>query len=120
MRAVSNGNVYLSPKIPNLDIEELQREIATGDWDSYQTLSNREREVFQLVAEGLSSPAIGKKLFISTRTVETHRANISRKLGLGNATEFVRFAIARRLIEVEPQPRDETQGRDDEEKPESA
>ena len=102
VRAVSKGDRYLSPRISNLAIEALQRELATESFDAYETLSNREREVFQLVAEGLTSSAIAAKLFISTRTVETHRANISRKLGLRNQTELVCFAIERGLIAVDP------------------
>ena len=114
VRTVSQGNRYLSPRISQLDIEELERELARGSFDAYETLSTREREVFQLVAEGLTSPAAAAKLFISARTIETHRANISRKLGVRNQTELVRFAIERGLIEVEPPPpSDEADDQDD-------
>jgi DNA-binding NarL/FixJ family response regulator len=104
VRAVARGERYVSPRISHLAIEALERELATATFDPYETLSTREREVFQLVAEGCTSPEVGARLYISTRTVETHRANISRKLGVRNQTELLRFAIERGLIEVEPQP----------------
>ncbi len=117
VRAVSRGDCYLSPHISNVDIDGLQHELASAPFDPYDTLSKREREVFQLVAEGETSPEVADKLFISTRTVETHRANISRKLGVRNQTELVRFAIERKLISVEPSPpevsHDEDDARDD-------
>ena len=62
-------------------------------------LTNREIEVIRLVTEGLSNNEIGKKLFISPRTVDTHRTNIMRKLDLHNVAEIVRFAFQNRLIE---------------------
>ena len=56
----------------------------------------------QLSAEGLSSTEIGQRLFISPRTVETHRANLMRKLGVRNQKELVRFAVERGLMLKEP------------------
>ena len=102
VRAVSEGKRYLSARIAHLDIEALEHELATEPFDAYETLSPREREVFQLVAEGYTSPAIAARLFVSARTIETHRANISRKLGIRNQSELVRFAIERRLLAVDP------------------
>jgi two-component system, NarL family, response regulator NreC len=68
--------------------------------DPYNTLSPREREVLQLAAEGLGNTEIAEKLFISSRTAETHRANLMRKLNLQNATDLVRYAIRRGLIQA--------------------
>jgi DNA-binding NarL/FixJ family response regulator len=69
-----------------------------SDLDVYETLTNRERLVLQLAAEGSSNPAIAKKLFISPRTAETHRANLMRKLSLRSQTDLVRFAIRKGII----------------------
>jgi len=66
--------------------------------DTYDDLTSREREILQLVAEGKTSPDIRDRLFISTRTVEKHRSNMMRKLGLGSQAEVIRYAFQRGLI----------------------
>jgi len=63
-----------------------------------ESLSDRERDVMQLLALGYSNPEIGKKLFISVRTVDTHRSHIMRKLQLATRAELVLFALANGLI----------------------
>jgi DNA-binding NarL/FixJ family response regulator len=68
--------------------------------DPYDDLSNRERQVLQLVAEGYSNSAIAARLHISPRTVEVHRANLMRKLKLESANALVRFAIKRGLVSI--------------------
>jgi two-component system NarL family response regulator len=64
-------------------------------------LSDREREVLQLLAEGLSSPQIGKRLFIATSTVETHRRSIMRKLGIHSVADLTKWAIREGLTQLE-------------------
>ena len=66
--------------------------------DRYDTLSPREREVLHLVAEGMTAPEIAEKLFLSPRTVETHRGNGMAKLGLGSQAELIRYVIERGLV----------------------
>ena len=66
--------------------------------DPYETLTERERQILHLAAEGSSNPDIGKKLFISSRTAESHRANLMRKLSLRSQTELVRYAIRKKII----------------------
>jgi DNA-binding NarL/FixJ family response regulator len=66
--------------------------------DRYDLLTQREREVLQLAAQGMSNGEIGERLAISARTAETHRSNFMRKLGLQSQTELVRFAVNRRLL----------------------
>ena len=66
--------------------------------DVSEKLTNREREILQLAAEGLDRKAIAKRLFISERTVETHRAHIMHKLELHSQTDLVRFAIREGII----------------------
>lgn len=116
VRKVSKGDMYLSPEIEDLDIEKIRADFADQPPDPYETLTDREREVFQLVVEGWKSSAIAKKLFIATRTVETHRANISRKLAIRNHTELVLFAVERGLISVEPPPPTEDEHDDEHDK----
>lgn len=66
--------------------------------DRYDLLTNREREILQLAAQGMSYHEIGERLTISPRTVETHRGNVLRKLGLKDQTELVRYALGRGLL----------------------
>jgi DNA-binding NarL/FixJ family response regulator len=65
------------------------------------SLSPREREVLQLLAEGLSSPAIAKRLFIATTTVETHRRNIMGKLGIHSVADLTKYAIREGITSLE-------------------
>ena len=65
-------------------------------------LTAREREVLQLLAEGLSSPEIGRRLFVATSTVETHRRNIMRKLGKHSVADLTKYAIREGLTSLEP------------------
>jgi DNA-binding CsgD family transcriptional regulator len=69
--------------------------------DLYDTLTTREREVLSLAAEGLSNPEVAHRLFISVRTVECHRANLLRKLGLRNQTGLIQYALRRGLMPLE-------------------
>jgi DNA-binding NarL/FixJ family response regulator len=66
-----------------------------------ETLTERERAVFQMVAEGDSNTEIAEKLSISPRTVETHRANMMKKLGLRTQTDVVKFAIRRGILPLD-------------------
>jgi DNA-binding NarL/FixJ family response regulator len=69
------------------------------DVPDYESLSKREKEVLKLVIEGLSNAEIAEKLFVSLRTVETHKSNILQKLKLKNTVELVKFALKNNLIE---------------------
>ncbi|MCP4607680.1 MAG: helix-turn-helix transcriptional regulator [Planctomycetes bacterium] len=69
--------------------------------DKFARLTAREREVFLLTAEGCTRTEIAKKLFISPRTAEAHRASAMRKLGLHNRPDLIRYAIQRGIIPVE-------------------
>ncbi len=101
IRAVRSGGRYLSPPLTEDKLERWQREAQAAPLDLYDTLSTREREVLQLAAEGLTSAAIGERLQIGKRTVETHRANLQRKLGLRSQAELVRLAVKKGLVSVE-------------------
>lgn len=102
VRSVLSGRRYLSESISERMIETyIQKELDASVDDPYETLTNREREVIQMVAEGHSSTEIAERLTISARTVETHRSNLMRKLSLGNQTELIRFAIRKGILPLE-------------------
>lgn len=94
---VARGEVYLPPRATKLLLEEYQS--SDGDSASLRDLSPREQEVLALTAEGYSSREIGEKLFISPKTVETHRSRLMGKLGLSHRSELVRFALRVGLLQ---------------------
>ncbi|WP_405233263.1 response regulator [Lentisalinibacter salinarum] len=98
--AVSRGSSYLCPGVTAKAAEIIQdTEAPRGSaWD---VLGDREREVLQLLAEGLTSAEVAEKLHIALNTVETHRRNIMRKLDLHNVVELTRYAIREGLTRVE-------------------
>jgi two-component system response regulator NreC len=101
VRAVRAGRRYLSPPLSEAAVDSyVRRAEAGGAVDPYERLTSREREVLHLTAEGLSSTAVAERLGISSRTAETHRANVMAKLGLHNRADLVRYAMARGLVEV--------------------
>ena len=94
LRAVAAGHVYLAPNVAGLVVEDLARRTPASDPTPAPTgLSPREREVLQLLAEGLSAPRIARQLHLSVKTVETHRRNILAKLELDTVADLVRYAI---------------------------
>lgn len=97
IRSVMLGRRFLSAPLSERSVESYL-EKAAGTLDPYDTLSPREREVLQLAAQGLNNPDISEKLGISPRTVETHRANLMRKLALKNQTDLVRYAIGKGIV----------------------
>ena len=98
VRTVMAGRRHLSPALEERALTGYVERPGQSDLDVYETLTNRERLVLQLAAEGKTSAEIGKELFISPRTVETHRANLMRKLSLRSQTDLVRFAIRKGII----------------------
>ena len=98
VRAVVKGGSYFSPPVAKEIVEQL-RAPNRGAVEPFSLLSSREREVLQLIAEGLSAKEIAGELGISTKTVEAHRTSVMRKLGARKATELVRVALRHGLIE---------------------
>jgi DNA-binding NarL/FixJ family response regulator len=97
IRRALQGRRFLSPSLPE-DLLESYRDLPTEDIeDRYDQLTPRERQVLQLVAEGHTSAAIGDRLSISPRTVDTHRTNLMRKLGLSSRSDVVRYVMQRGL-----------------------
>lgn len=97
LREVLANRRFLSATLSEWAINALVAKPA-DDADPLHSLTQRERTVLQLAAEGHSNSEIAEKLFISPRTAETHRTNLLRKLGLQTQTDLVRFAIRKGLI----------------------
>jgi two-component system response regulator NreC len=95
VQTVCAGRRYLSPPLTDSAIEAYLRKSDEQLADPFDSLSMREREVLQLVAEGNTSAQIGEELSISSRTVEVHRANAMRKLGLRRQADVIRFFFQR-------------------------
>jgi two-component system, NarL family, response regulator NreC len=98
IHAAAEGQRYLSPPLSERAIEAYVERSRAGTLDPYETLTQREREVLHLAAEGYANPEIASRLSISPRTAETHRAHLMQKLALQGQTELVRYAIRRGLI----------------------
>jgi len=98
LREAAAGRRYLSPPLSEKELDGLERGRREARGDPYDRLTDREREVLQMTAEGLTGPQIGASLRISPRTVETHRANVLKKLQLRGKTDLVHFALERGLV----------------------
>jgi DNA-binding NarL/FixJ family response regulator len=110
IRTVAGGDALLSPTITRRVIEEFTRIPRPTPPKELDELSEREREVFRLIARGLSNAEIGKELFISETTVKTHVTHILQKLNLRDRVQAVVLAYQTGLVEAEtprPSSRDE-------------
>ncbi len=97
--AVSNGKSFFSPLISKILLDEYVRQLQEkGVSDRYELLTEREREILQLIAEGKTSREIAELLHLSTSTVDTHRGHIMEKLDLHNPYEVVLYAVRKGLI----------------------
>jgi DNA-binding NarL/FixJ family response regulator len=97
--AVAAGKSFFSPAVARVMLDDYVRHLAgKGIVDRYQALSEREREIFQLIAEGHSNKEIAELLSVSPATVETHRAHILQKLDVHNTAELVLYAVRRGVI----------------------
>ena len=99
MTDVAAGRSFFSPAVAKVMLDDYVRHLADkGIVDRYDALSEREREIFQLIAEGHSNKEIADLLSISPATVETHRAHILQKLDLHNTAEVVLYAVRKGII----------------------
>jgi DNA-binding NarL/FixJ family response regulator len=97
--SVAEGRSFFSPQVSRVMLDDfVRRAAATGVTDRYDTLSDREREILQLVAEGRSNKEVAALLDISAATVETHRARVLQKLDVHNTAELVLYAVRRGLV----------------------
>jgi DNA-binding NarL/FixJ family response regulator len=98
VREVSAGRRYLSRALSERAIDAYAEKAQAAPADAYDMLTTREREVLQLAAESSSTSEIAARLGISPRTVETHRQNLMRKLGLQSQTDLIRYALRRGIL----------------------
>jgi len=99
VQAVAQGKVFFSPAIANTLLEDYMRQMQQrGLQDSYELLTDREKEVLQLLAEGKSNKEVATTLDLSTYTVETHRTHIMQKLNLHSSADIVLYAVRKKII----------------------
>jgi len=99
VRAVSAGKPFFSPAVAGVLVEDYVRQLKRrGMTDSYGLLTDREKEILQLLAEGRSNKEVATLLDLGLSTVETHRANLMQKLNLHNTAEIVLYAVRKGLI----------------------
>jgi two-component system, NarL family, response regulator NreC len=99
IEVVARGKPFFSPAIANTLLEDYMRQMQQrGLHDSYDLLTEREKEILQLLAEGKSNKEAAGILNLSTNTVETHRTRLMQKLNLHSAAEIVLYAVRKRII----------------------
>jgi two-component system, NarL family, response regulator NreC len=99
IRAVASGKPFFSPAVTAVLVEDYMRTLQKrGLTDSYHLLTDREREVLHLLAEGRSNKEVATLLDLGLSTVETHRANLMQKLNLHNTAEIVLYAVRKGII----------------------
>jgi len=99
VRSVADRKAFFSPAIAQMLVEDFTRQMQKkGVADSYELLTEREREILQLLAEGKSNKEAAAILDVSPYTVETHRNNLMQKLNLHNTAEIVLYAVRKKLI----------------------
>ncbi|MCF6289703.1 MAG: response regulator transcription factor [Desulfobacterales bacterium] len=100
INAVASGKNYLSPEIAGVMIEDYVHRFAVADATT-QVLTAREREVLQLIAEGWATREIAGRLYVSVKTVETHRRKIMKKLDIHSVADLTKYAIREGLTSLE-------------------
>jgi DNA-binding NarL/FixJ family response regulator len=99
VQVVAQGKPFFSPAIANTLLEDYMSQMQQrGLQDSYDLLTDREKEILQLLAEGRSNKDVAVMLNLSTNTVETHRTRIMQKLDLHSAAEIVLYAVRKRIV----------------------
>jgi two-component system, NarL family, response regulator NreC len=99
VRAVANGDLYVRQAAARVLAQGLtKKDPAKVDRERYESLSDRERDVLRMTAEGYTAPEIGEKLSISAKTVDTYKQRVNEKLGLSHRADYVRFALKLGLL----------------------
>jgi DNA-binding NarL/FixJ family response regulator len=101
IRVTASGDIYLSPKVATILVEEFRKLSNLAGFSPVPELSARETEVLKLLVKGLNTKSIAERLKISKNTVDTHRRRILDKLGCENITELTRFALREGLLDLE-------------------
>jgi len=100
IRSVYLGDSYLSPSVAKFLVEDYRYRGGRVAQDPYEQLTNRERDVFKLVAEGYTTQEIAHMLVVSPKTVEGHKTNLMAKIGIHNRTELVKYALRKGIITI--------------------
>ncbi len=99
VEVAAQGKPFFSPAIAQALLEDYMRQLQQrGLHDSYDLLTDREKQILQLLAEGKSNKEVAALLNLSPYTVETHRSHLMQKLGLHNAAEIVLYAVRKKII----------------------
>jgi DNA-binding NarL/FixJ family response regulator len=101
IRTVAANKTYLSPSISSVGVDDYLHRLSKADFSNSEVLTDREREVLQLLTEGKSTKQIALKLHISNKTVETHRRQIMNKLDIHTVAELTKYAIRKGLTSLE-------------------
>ena len=102
IRSVNSGEVYLYPSVTKKLLADYLRRVESGDnRASYDGLTDREREVLGLIAQGKTLPEIAQGLYLSLHTVQTHRDHIMKKLDLHTKAELIKYAIRKGLVDAD-------------------
>ncbi len=102
INAVKKGDIFLSPSISKIVVKDYIRhtEGESGEFDSLSILTNREREVLQLIAEGHTNKEVARLLKLSVKTVDVHRAHIKEKLYIHDTAGLIKYSIRKGLIKI--------------------
>src|SRR5215207_4469171 len=99
VRAVAHGDVYMGPSAARVLAKNLtKKDPLRAERERFERLTERERDVLRLTAQGFSAPEVGERLFISPKTVDTYKQRIQEKLGLSHRSEYVQFALKLGLL----------------------
>lgn len=101
IESVNSGHAFFCPGISQVVLNDYAQEVREADRSRTPELSKREQEVLVLIADGHSNREIAEQLGVSSRTVETHRERIMRKLDIHNVAELTKFAIAKGIVKLE-------------------
>jgi len=94
IRAVAHGELYLGPGIPKSVLQRLGHDSG----DPYERLTTRERQVLQLIAEGKTNRQVAEQLGVATKTIDSHRSHLMRKLNIHDQTSLVKYAIRKGIV----------------------
>lgn len=101
VRAVAEGHTFFSPAISDMLFDDYVLRLQRREvQDSYDLLTDREKQVLQLLAEGKTNKEVATDLSLGVSTVETHRMNLMKKLGLRNTAELVLYAVRKKILRV--------------------
>ena len=101
IRSIHQDKSFLSPTVSKTLVDAYLRKMETGKTETpFDLLTDREREVLQLIAEGFTNREVAKQLFISVKTVEAHRAHIMQKLNIHDIAKLVKYAIQKGLVDL--------------------